>query len=400
MRSQSFVLNSRHFLVFILVSYAVVVSPFVGAGLRNYMVLLAAMIGGTLFMALRFYLKRQVFWALLLFSIMTIQSLFQGGTRQLGSVALTFVYAMGYFAIAGLLDIIEDKRAFLMKVMRGIVFAFAILSVVQLLTSLVGLPIPNQIASKGIWSYNSLANEPSQLGRIVGISMLCYLVLSRLPGEPEPSRLRLKVLIAFVLTMLLSGSSLAAVAIIMVYVLSRFSLWSVLLVTIIVLMWPMFSLIDFEPLQRAILLANNMATLDIDKVMVADHSGGLRVAPLLIYFNDFTLAEAGFWLGYGTEGLIYFFQGNISGIGEDDIFAGFLPAFAVVYGGLVFVFFIWIFALRQANRATLPLIAFWAIFMTSSAWNTQVFWYGLITIYVTWAASRSDFRSLSVRAES
>ena len=197
----------------------------------------------------------------------------------MGSVALTFVYAMGYFAIAGLLDIIEDKRAFLMKVMRGVVFAFAILSVVQLLTSLVGLPIPNQIASKGIWSYNSLANEPSQLGRIVGISMLCYLVLSRLPGEPEPSRLRLKVLIAFVLTMLLSGSSLAAVAIIMVYVLSRFSLWSVLLVTIIVLMWPMFSLIDFEPLQRAILLANNMATLDIDKVMVADHSGGLRVAP-------------------------------------------------------------------------------------------------------------------------
>ena len=178
MRSQSFVLNSRHFLVFILVSYAVVVSPFVGAGLRNYMVLLAAMIGGILFMAFRFSLNRQVIWALLLFSIMTIQSLFQGGTGQFGSVALTFVYAMGYFAIAGLLDIIEDKRAFLMKVMRGVVFAFAILSVVQLLTSLVGLPIPNQIASKGIWSYNSLANEPSQLGRIVGISMLCYLIRS------------------------------------------------------------------------------------------------------------------------------------------------------------------------------------------------------------------------------
>ena len=83
MRSQGIVLTSRHFLAFILVSYAVVVSPFVGAGLRNYLVLLAAVswrnvVHGTVPTKPS---KRQVFWALLLFSIMTIQSLFQGRHR-------------------------------------------------------------------------------------------------------------------------------------------------------------------------------------------------------------------------------------------------------------------------------------------------------------------------------
>jgi len=38
----------------------------------------------------------------------------------------------------------------------------------------------------------------------------------------------------------------------------------------------------------------------------------------------------------------------------------------------------------------MPLIAFWLIFFTSSALNTQVFWYALIIIKVAWAASR-DF---------
>jgi len=352
------------------------------------MVLLAAMIGGILFMAFRFSLNRQVIWALLLFSIMTIQSLFQGGAGQFGSVALTLLYAMGYFAIASLLDRVEDKRVFLMNVMRGVIFAFAILSVVQMVTSLAGLPVPNQIASKGLWSYNSLAIEPSQLGRIVGVSMLCYLMLSRLPGKTEQPRARQKILMAFLATMILSGSGLAAVAILFVYGLSRSLPWFVLIVIVSILIWPMFLLFDFEPLQRFARLASSLGSLDLDQVLTAEHSGGVRLAPLLIYLRDGSMAEPGFWFGYGPEGVAHFFQGEILGVSDDNIGAGFLPGFAVVYGGLTFAFFIWVFALRQANRTTMPMITFFTIFMTSSAWNTQVFWYGLIVIQIGWAASR------------
>jgi len=398
MSSRSLLLTSRHLVVFITVSYAVVVSLFVDAGLRNYLVLLAAMVGAVLFLPLRLTLHRQASWAFLLFSIMTMQTLFLDGARQLGSVVLTFVYAMGYFAIASLLDRVKDKRSFLMKLMRGIIFAFAILSVAQMVTSLAGLPVPNEMATKGIWSYNSLAYEPSQLGRVIGISMICYLMLSRLPGEPDPQSVRLKLVVAFFATMLLSGSALAAAAIPLVYGLSRSLLWMALIMTVIVLMWPMFLFIDFEPLQRFILIASNLSSLDLDRVLAADHSGGIRVAPLLIYLRDASVEDAGYWFGYGVEGLANFFQNKIPGLREDVVGAAFLPGFAVVYGGLGFAFFIWLFVLRQVNRTTLPLIAFWAIFMTSSAWNTQVFWYGLITIQFAWAASRDEAR-FSTRAE-
>lgn len=390
MKPQSLVLTSQHFIVFILVSYAVVVSLFLGSGLRNYLVIFAAMIGGILFIPFSLMLTRQIFWAFLLFFFMATQSYFLGGSGQLGSPALTLLYATGYFAVAGLLDRTKDKRVFLMKVMRWIILAFALLSAIQMLTSLAGLPVPNLIATKGLWSYNSLAYEPSHLGRVVGITMLCYLMLSSIPGEPDRAKTHRMVLIAFLTTMLLSGSSLAAVAILFVYGLSRSFTWLVLIALGATLMWPMALMINFEPLQRAILLASSLPSLDLEQVLDADHSGGIRFAPALIYLRDALPMEPGFWFGYGTEGIPYFFDGEIKGVTDDHVGAGFFPGFAVVYGTIAFALFVWIFVLRQANRTTLPLIVFWAIFMTTSAWNTQVFWYGLIIIQGAWAASRES----------
>lgn len=387
MRSQGIILTSQHFLVFIFMSYAFVVSVFIDAEQRNYLVLFAAMIGGLLFLPLKLALQRQVFWAFLLFSVMSMRALSVGGVGELGSVAFTFVYALGYFAIASLLERIENKRTFVLRLMRWFIYAFTIVSVVQMVTSLSGLPVPNVIASKGLWSYNSLSYEPSQLGRVVGISMLCYLMLARLSGQQEPFKVRCKVLIAFLTTMLLSGSALAAIAVPLVFGLSRSLKWMVFIVIVSFSVWPMAQLIDFEPLQRVFSLLSSLGSLDVDEVLKAEHSGGLRVAPLLVYLRDASMVEFGFWFGYGDQGLSRFFLGQIRGLG-DRVAAGFIPGFAVVYGVLTTAFFVWVFVVRQANRITLPLIAFWTIFIVNSAWNTQVFWYGLIIIQVSWAVSR------------
>jgi hypothetical protein len=65
-----------------------------------------------------------------------------------------------------------------------------------------------------------------------------------------------------------------------------------------------------------------------------------------------------------------------------------LPGFGVVYGMIGLGLFLWTFALRFMNRITAPVAAFWLVFFFSSAWNTQVFWYGIILIYLAWAADR------------
>ena len=397
MRLEHFALKSRDFLVFILLSYAMVISIFVDAANRNYLVLLAAMLGGLLFAVFGLTLQRQAFWALVVFSIMAMRTLFQGGAGDLGSVTLTLVYGIGYFAIAGLLDRVQDKRMFVQDMMRWIIYSFAVLSVIQMVTSFAGLPVPNVMATKGLWSYNSLSYEPSQLGRVVGVTMLCYLMLTRLPaasGYPgdAPQTLQ-KVLIAFLTTMLLSGSSLAAIAIIFVFLLSRSLLWVIVLVTVVSLFWPMVMFIEYEPLKRASLLFSNLGSLDVSTLAGADHSGALRIIPAVIYFNDLAPAELGFWVGYGNDGLTRFFLGRIPGLG-DTVTVGFIPGFMVIYGAISTGLFSWVFVLRQINRTTVPLIGFWAIFMASSAWNTQVFWYGLIVIQITFAASLENAERL------
>ena len=397
MRLAYFDLKSRDFLVFILLSYAIVISLFVDAGLRNYLVLFAAMLGGLLFAVFGLTLQRQAFWAIVVFSIMAMRTLFQGGVGDLGSVALTFVYSIGYFAIAGLLERVQDKRMFVQDMMRWIIYSFAILSVIQMVTSFAGLPIPNVMATKGLWSYNSLAYEPSQLGRVVGVTMLCYLMLARLPTASDypgdaPQTLK-KVLIAFLITMLLSGSSMAVVAIIIVFLLSRSILWVIALVTVVTLFWPMVMLIEYEPLKRASLLLYNLGSLDVSALVGADHSGAVRIIPAVIYINDLAPAELGFWIGYGNDGLTRFFLGRIPGLREN-VTVSFLPGFMVIYGAISTALFIWVFVLRQMNRTTAPLIVFCMIFMASSAWNTQVFWYGLIVIQIAYAASRETAERL------
>ena len=125
MTSRCLLLTAQNALVFILFSYTLVVSAFIGAESRNYLVLF----GGLLLFLFKFSLDRQILWAFSLLLIMTMQSLFVDGIEKLGSVALTCVYALGYFALSHLLQCIQHKKDCVQNMMRKILYTFAILSV-------------------------------------------------------------------------------------------------------------------------------------------------------------------------------------------------------------------------------------------------------------------------------
>lgn len=377
--------------MFIFTSYAIVLSSFINIEYRNYLVLFAAMAGGSLFIFLRLPLQRQALWAFPLFTIMAIRSLISDGTNDLGSVGLTSIYALGCFAIVSLLTRIKNKRVFVKTIIRRIIYAFALVSTIQMVTYFFGLPIPNLIESKGLFSYNSLSFEPSQLGRIIGISMLCYLILDRIPSISENQqklyKSKQKVIFAFLLTILLSGSATAIFAIPVVYLLSRSFFLGIFIGIFCIVIWPLLQMIEYDPVRRTVLLLSNFSSLNMNQILNADHSGGLRIAPMLVYLDSASPTEFGFWFGYGSDGLKRFFLGNIPGLG-DSLAAGFLPGFIVVHGFMISAFFIYIFVIMKLNRTTVPIFLFWAIFFTNTAWNTQIFWYGLIIIQITWAVSR------------
>lgn len=383
----------QNVLAFLIFSYATVLAPFVDVAQRNYLVLVSGVIGGLAIIFYKLPITRQMLFTLALLALMIASAIRVDPIAQLASVALTSVFAAGYFAIVGLLKRTSNRRERVAKILRNLIIGFAILSVVQMTTSLLGLPIPNKLATKGMWSYNSLSIEPSHLGRVVGITMLCYLLITKESRSGETiARLisNEKVLfLSFFTTMFLSGSALAVMAIPAVILLSRSLLWGGALVAFTVLAWPLAQTIDYEPLNRAVAISNKLDTLDVNELANADASGASRIIPTLIYFQRASPSEAGFWFGYGGTGPESFLAGRIPGFG-DKIAAGLIPGFFIVYGVILSALFFWIFIFRYTSLSTVPIIIFWFVFISTSAYNTQVLWYGLAMIRITGAVRNTS----------
>lgn len=377
-------------LVFLVVSYAVVLSPFLDAGLRNYLILLAALIGVISLFAFRVQKKSALIWSLVLSAYMAVVILATSGFAGLGPVALTITYMMGLVAIISIANRHWFDLPFATILFARIVVAYAIVSVLQMVASLGGLPIPNLIVSKGMWSYNSLAIEPSHLGRAVGITMLAYLILAsqqartRISAVPRSSHR--KVLIAFFVTMLLSGSALAVIAIPITLMFALRPVWSVPLLAVTFLSLPFLSSMDYEPVQRATAFLSNLGSLDFDSLTNGDASGASRLIPTLIYLDIADPSTSAFWFGAGEQGSRAIFAPRIGGIANYEGGTGFLPGFLATYGTIASALFLWAFMLRQWNRKTYPIIIFWLCFFSSVPWNTQLFWYGLVTLALANAA--------------
>lgn len=381
MRYSSYSINSVNTLTMLIFSYAFVLSIFVNDGARNYLVLLAATAGSIVYFIIDHTIRKSILYGLALFICMLINVIFLDGFRAIGTVALTLLYAMGYFVSTKLIYKVRNKRLYMMKILRIIIFSFFFVSLLQMIASLFGLPIPNEIASKGLWSYNSLSFEPSQLGRVVGLTMLCYMVIIR---NLEGGKVDLKLAMAFLGTMLLSGSTLAIAAIFTVFLLIQSTTIRFLVLILSIFFAPFLEIFGFDSINRLILFIQNLSFTDLSTLMQSEASGAIRIASLVIYLNELDITELGFWFGYGNQGLENFFLGKIPGLGDDLIASGFLPGFSVSYGFIFFIFFVWVFLVRFMNIYTLPLIIFWLMFYSTSAWNTQVFWYGLILIKMTW----------------
>ncbi|SMH40711.1 hypothetical protein [Mesorhizobium australicum] len=374
----------QNVLVFVVVSYAIVLAPFLDAGFRNYLVLLAAFAGAFSLFVFHVQVAHVQLWSLVVIGYMCLVALANSGLPGLGSVALTFAYLMGQFTVASIAKRSWFDARFAATLLGRIVIAYAIVSVLQMIASFTGLSVPNLIASKGLWSYNSLAYEPSHLGRAIGITMLAYLIVVR--GESggrlsfRSGSMNRKVLIAFFVTMLLSGSAVAAIAIPIALIFALRPRWSVPLMVITFLVWPSLTYIDYEPLQRAIRLISNLDTLDIERLAEADGSGAARLIPFLIYLDLADPWTWTFWFGYGAQGAASVFVDRVKGIADYEGGVSFLPGFLVTYGLVGSAFFLWVLLISAWNSTTFPIIVFWFVFFTSVPWNIQLFWYGLIVL--------------------
>jgi hypothetical protein len=399
------VIKANMVAIIVLVVFSTAFAPFIGAGQRNFLVIGLSGLMPLLLLAYRLPLKRDVLWAGAVVLYLVSISLLKGTTSDISSIAYTVLFILPYLFFVGCLNKGIIKREAIVVFLKRLILVFAALSVAQFVAALGGLPVPNEIVSKGLWSHNSLSVEPSHLGRALSVSIFVYLVLLRTERTSSISPMKLLyrerlVVAAFLIAISLSGSTLAVMAAPLALMLAFSFRWIMFLIVLGIFLVPFAQTLEIEALQRGIAFVGALPTMDIWALANADHSGSVRVMPALVYLSEADPSTAAFWFGQGLSEISLTLAGKLLGVG-DGFEGGFFPGFGIAFGAVGLVLMSIAFVFRFLRPQTTPFILFWLVLFLASPWNTQLFWYGLMMLRVlhyfdVLAHTRSTKQTLTV----
>lgn len=379
--------------ILILFSYAVSLASFLDSAFRNYFLVFFAP-ASLIFIAAKricFTNDLPLLVVALLYPFLVVIS--SGSMGNLVTITYTAILASGYIALASTLNLEQVTAMRIRNFLAWLIKLFAIVSVIQLFSSMADLPILNELASRGIWNYNSLATEPSNVGRVISLCMLVYLILSRFDNnEHKIIQVIWKdklLFVAFGTVILLSGSTLAIAAAPLAVIFAFRMGWGLIVLCVVVVLWPLLSEIENQALQRLRLFIQASYGLDVMRMAQQDASATIRIAPFIIWLDMLDPHDWFFWLGGGLDSLNNF-RGLIPGV-EDTVMVGFLPGYWMAFGFAGTILFLWVLVFRFINVRTLPVLVLLLIFFFTAGWNTQVFWFGLLLLRVCYKFT--DYRS-------
>ncbi len=198
------------------------------------------------------------------------------------------------------------------KILKTLIYAYAICLVLQQLCILVGIrfmPIINLMGFSyyGLFRLNTLAIEPSHAARLLTVFFYGLLKLSQYKNEGYPLTVNELwsenkwAIIAFLYTMICMGSGTAFVClgIISLYFLKREYIIVVLIVAFSFYM--LVPYIDYEPLTRAINIFNATLTGDTETITKTDSSAAARVNIIVETLSNLDLTDPTMWLGGGVD---------------------------------------------------------------------------------------------------
>ncbi|MBR1981989.1 MAG: hypothetical protein IKA23_04480 [Akkermansia sp.] len=224
--------------------------------------------------------------------------------------ASTHIYTLLFlFSFHLYYGLIWNKKCFTLlefiHLLEGIMKVFFIFMVLQQVCYIVGLSMP-LFNYYGGWKFNSLAIEPSHTARLMTVYMYAYLKCVEYYNGNAPSLKYLwknhrKVICMFLYMMLTmgSGTAMAGVVIVALYFLRAKYLMVVLPSAFA--MYMLAPVIDYEPLNRAMVTANAAMTMDTSEVVKADHSASARVNIILDTITHTDITDVDTWLGRGVD---------------------------------------------------------------------------------------------------
>lgn len=295
------------FLVLMCVQYMPIEGPAIsylkfGAMCLSPLILLTASPNGT----------KAMLWLGIYCLAVMFSALFNASSFRISTIGYLFAFALTFVMYYNL---IYCERAFsadfFIKLLKGLILAYAICLVLQQAAMLVGfktLPIINLTyhIDRSIWG-NSLAIEPSHAARILTVAFLALVRMYEVKwgkGNVTISKIYRDskwVLPGFLWSMLTMGSGTAFIGLglLSLYFIKR--RYALIVVPMLIALYFASPHINYEPLQRARRIVDVTLTFDSRQIIETDRSAAARIVPLLNTFTSLDLTKAETWLGAGID---------------------------------------------------------------------------------------------------
>jgi len=242
----------------------------------------------------------------------------------------------------------------------------------------------NQLGTDG-WKLNSLSLEPSLTGIIVSILFISYIKMNDLRINKIshfPEIISQNKLLFFIYSYIIftCGSSFGLLfySLILIHFFNNKYLL-IYLTFIIVLIFYAYNQ-NFTQIVRIIDIIFAARELDVSNIFLTEASAGIRIVPVIFYFQNFIFFDINTWFGNGSafsaKELATFLQST------DDMYYGWtLPSFLIDFGILPF-FFLMFFIYKNALISIFK-IEFLLFFLTllNTSVNTQYFWISVSFFY-------------------
>ena len=310
-------------------------------------------------------------------------------TMRWSTVLYGCMFYLYFIALCHLLAFSNTSQSDIMKVLKCLLFAYAIVLVIQQLCVLLGLPIFNvsNYNIKEPWKLNSLMSEPEHSGRMVSLLMYSYLTVKSIKSGKESfaeswksEKLLWCAFLWCVLTSLSAGAYLF-----LFIVLTKFMTYKNFLQIAFILLVVFLianSLIESVALERFIKFSSAVFTFDFAKIYQTDQSAALRIVPSILCMQQIDLSTVDGWFGHGIDYVSTFMSNYLSGV-ERGYTGGGLFLNAVEYGFLVFIILLFVtFRLCYDKNNKIPTILFWTFSVLFVDVNSQLTWATITMLYI------------------
>lgn len=194
------------------------------------------------------------------------------------------------------------------RIIRNLLYAYAIVLLVQQLCVIVGIqPINQYFGFADKWKLPALAQEPSHMAIFMFFFMYSYMLISeKILGHKyclADAKKERWIWLAYFWCMLSSQSTSAIIycSLLFLRYLKIQTVLKYVAVGIIVVSICGLILKNSEAVQRAISFGEAFLTFDIVKIDAADHSAAYRFFPMFYLLNHFDVLSSDFWFGHGLD---------------------------------------------------------------------------------------------------